>query len=134
MYATVLLLSLQFKALVGFLAKDSSSRAYRVDAPHIAIALLHHQVDLPYPRSLQAPKLFLNLTTVEGSNIHGRLLPGGKLGLAKTPHNTGSIYYGRRLLRGNDRVGSPWCWGSRVYLNYSCQVLKPWSFLVVKGN
>jgi len=47
MYATVLLLSLQFKALVGFLDRDASTRAYRIDAPHVAIALLHHQATPP---------------------------------------------------------------------------------------
>lgn len=44
LYATVLLLSLQFKAAVAFLAKDASASGYRLDAPHFAIALLHHQV------------------------------------------------------------------------------------------
>lgn len=44
LYATVLLLSLQLRALVTFLAKEPSARDYRVDAPHFAIALLHHKV------------------------------------------------------------------------------------------
>ena len=43
LYATVLLLSLQFRAAVAFLARDGSARDYRVDAPHLAIALAHHQ-------------------------------------------------------------------------------------------
>lgn len=44
LYATVLLLSLQFRAAVAFLAQHPSARDYRVDAPHLAIALTHHQV------------------------------------------------------------------------------------------
>ncbi len=47
LYATVLLLSLQFRAAVAFLAQDPSTRNYRVDAPHLAIALTHHQVIHP---------------------------------------------------------------------------------------
>lgn len=43
LYATVLLLSLQFKAAIAFLAKDATAGSYRVDGPHLAIALLHHQ-------------------------------------------------------------------------------------------
>ena len=44
LYATVLVLSLQFKAAISFLAKDATTSSYRVDAPHFAIALHHHQV------------------------------------------------------------------------------------------
>lgn len=44
LYCTVLLLSLQFRAAVAFLAQDASARDYRVDAPHLAIALTAHQV------------------------------------------------------------------------------------------
>ncbi|KAK9915316.1 hypothetical protein WJX75_007541 [Coccomyxa subellipsoidea] len=44
LYCTVLLLSLQFRAAVAFLAQDASARDYRVDAPHLAIALTHHQL------------------------------------------------------------------------------------------
>lgn len=43
-YATVLLLSLQFRAAVAFLAQDATTKDYRVDAPHMAIALSHEQV------------------------------------------------------------------------------------------
>ncbi|CAL5221540.1 g3750 [Coccomyxa viridis] len=42
-YATVLLLSLQFRAAVAFLAQDATTKNYRVDAPHVAIALSHEQ-------------------------------------------------------------------------------------------
>lgn len=49
LYCTVLLLSLQFRAAVAFLAQDASARDYRVDAPHLAIALTHHQVTCPTP-------------------------------------------------------------------------------------
>ncbi len=44
LYCTVLLLSLQFRAAVAFLAQDASARDYRIDAPHLAIALTAHQV------------------------------------------------------------------------------------------
>ncbi len=44
LYVTVLLLSLQFRAVVDFLAQDPGSTAYRVDAVHLGIALLHHQL------------------------------------------------------------------------------------------
>ena len=44
LYVTVLLLSLQFRAALTFLAKDASTRSFRIDAPHLAIALLYHQV------------------------------------------------------------------------------------------
>ena len=44
LYVTVLLLSLQFRAVVDFLAQDPGSAAYRVDAVHLGIALLHHQL------------------------------------------------------------------------------------------
>ena len=44
LYATVLLLSLQFRGVVTFLAKDPSARSYRIDAPHFAIAFMHHKV------------------------------------------------------------------------------------------
>ena len=47
LYCTVLLLSLQFRAAVAFLAQDASARDYRVDAPHLAIALTHQQVIWP---------------------------------------------------------------------------------------
>lgn len=47
LYATVLLLSLQFKAAVAFLAQDASTRDYRSDAVHLAIALIHHKVCTP---------------------------------------------------------------------------------------
>ena len=50
LFATVLLLSLQFRALVTFLAKDSSTRDYRTDAPHFAIALFHHKVSTEVAR------------------------------------------------------------------------------------
>ena len=43
-YAMVLALSLQFRAAVAFLAQDAMTKDYRVDAPHIAIALSHEQV------------------------------------------------------------------------------------------
>lgn len=43
-YAIVLLLSLQFRAAVAFLAQDSTTKDYRIDAPHMAIALSHEQV------------------------------------------------------------------------------------------
>ena len=43
LYATVLLLSLQFRAALTFLAKDASTQIYRVDAAHLAIALYHDQ-------------------------------------------------------------------------------------------
>ena len=43
-YAMVLVLSLQFRAAVAFLAQDAMTKDYRVDAPHIAIALSHVQV------------------------------------------------------------------------------------------
>ena len=46
-YATVLLLSLQFRAAVAFLAQDATTKDYRVDAPHLAIALSHEQVCRP---------------------------------------------------------------------------------------
>lgn len=39
LYVTVLLLSLQFSAAVKFLWQDASSRPYRLDAVHLAIAL-----------------------------------------------------------------------------------------------
>jgi hypothetical protein len=43
LYATVLLLSLQFRAAVAFLARDGSARDFRADAVHLALALAHHQ-------------------------------------------------------------------------------------------
>lgn len=44
LYVTVLLLSLQFRAAVVFMAQDPGTKAYRLDAVHLAIALLHHQL------------------------------------------------------------------------------------------
>ena len=44
LYVTVLLLSLQFRAAVDFLAQDPGTKPYRVDAVHLGIALLHHQL------------------------------------------------------------------------------------------
>ena len=44
LYLTVLLLSLQFGAAVAFIARDPSTKPYRLDAVHLAIALLHHQL------------------------------------------------------------------------------------------
>jgi nuclear pore complex protein Nup93 len=49
LYATVLLLSLQFRAAVAFLAQDASAKDYRTDAVHLAIALVHHQVRDTFP-------------------------------------------------------------------------------------
>lgn len=46
-YAFVLLLTVQPKALTAFLAKHPSASAYRTDAVHLAIALLHHKVGCP---------------------------------------------------------------------------------------
>lgn len=47
LYVTVLLLSLQFHRAVAFLAKHRLTDAFRVDAPHFAIALLAHEVSPP---------------------------------------------------------------------------------------
>ena len=47
MYATVLLLSLQFRESVTFLAEDPTALSYRIDAPHFAIAFMHHKVRAP---------------------------------------------------------------------------------------
>ena len=44
LYVTVLLLSLQFWAAVEFLAQDHGTKPYRIDAVHLGIALLHHQL------------------------------------------------------------------------------------------
>uniref|UniRef100_A0A061SE68 Nuclear pore protein n=1 Tax=Tetraselmis sp. GSL018 TaxID=582737 RepID=A0A061SE68_9CHLO len=44
LYAVVLLLSLQFRQAVSFLAKDPSTHAHRIDAIHIAAALVHHDL------------------------------------------------------------------------------------------
>ena len=44
LYLTVQLLSLQFGAAVAFIAQDPSTKPYRLDAVHLAIALLHHQL------------------------------------------------------------------------------------------
>ena len=43
LYVTVLLLSLQFQAALRFLWKDETTRLYRVDAVHLAIALHQEQ-------------------------------------------------------------------------------------------
>ena len=44
LYALVLLLTLQPRTAVAFLTRDPSAAAFRVDAVHLAIALVHHQV------------------------------------------------------------------------------------------
>ena len=44
----MLALSLQFRAVVAFLAQDATTKDYRVDAPHLAIALAHEQVSTPH--------------------------------------------------------------------------------------
>lgn len=44
LYLTVLFLSLQFRQALRFLLKDESTKQYRVDAVHLAIALLYTQV------------------------------------------------------------------------------------------
>ncbi|KAK9867148.1 hypothetical protein WJX84_008824 [Apatococcus fuscideae] len=44
LYVTVLLLSLQFRRAVGFLARHKLTDAFRIDAPHFAIAMLAHEV------------------------------------------------------------------------------------------
>ena len=41
---TVLLLSLQFRAAAAYLAQDAATKAYRLDAVHLIIVLLHHQL------------------------------------------------------------------------------------------
>ena len=55
LYATVLLLSLQFRGVVAFLAKDPTARSYRLDAPHFAIAFMHHKVRARPCRELVKP-------------------------------------------------------------------------------
>lgn len=48
LYAMVLLLSLQLRGCVAFLARDASTRAFRVDAVHLALALhSSHLLDGP---------------------------------------------------------------------------------------
>eukprot|EP00887_Chlorella_sp_A99_P000841 scaffold5.g841.t1 len=42
LYVVVLLLSLQFKAAVSFLAKEAATRDYRLDAVHLGICLHHY--------------------------------------------------------------------------------------------
>ncbi|GAB4816873.1 hypothetical protein N2152v2_003919 [Parachlorella kessleri] len=44
LYVLVLLLSLQFRAAVDFLAQEASTRDYRLDAVHLGICLLHYGV------------------------------------------------------------------------------------------
>ena len=46
LYAMVLLLTLQPRTAVAFLARHPSAGSFRVDAVHLAIALVHHQVRL----------------------------------------------------------------------------------------
>ena len=46
LYAIVLLLTLQPRTAVAFLARHASTGSFRVDAVHLAIALVHHQVSL----------------------------------------------------------------------------------------
>lgn len=41
---TVLLLSLQFRAAAAYLAQDPGTKPYRLDAVHLTVALLHHQL------------------------------------------------------------------------------------------
>jgi hypothetical protein len=44
LYVVVLLLSLQFRSAIAFLAKDPSAIDFRVEAPHLAIAAYHAKV------------------------------------------------------------------------------------------
>ncbi|KAK9812585.1 hypothetical protein WJX73_010575 [Symbiochloris irregularis] len=44
LYAIVLLLTVQLHACIAFLAKHPSATAYRTDAVHLLIALLHHEI------------------------------------------------------------------------------------------
>ena len=43
LYVTVLLLSLQFQEALRFLWKDETTKMYRVDAVHLAIAMHQEQ-------------------------------------------------------------------------------------------
>ena len=55
LYAIVLLLTLQPRTAVAFLARHASAASFRVDSVHLAMALVHHQVlpslcwVMPYP-------------------------------------------------------------------------------------
>ncbi|KAL4859943.1 Nuclear pore complex protein NUP93A [Chlorella vulgaris] len=49
LYVVVLLLSLQFRAAVGFLSREAATKDYRLDAVHLAICLQHASVLDPSP-------------------------------------------------------------------------------------
>lgn len=52
LYAIVLLLTLQPRTAVAFLARHASTGSFRVDSVHLAIALVHHQVGFVWPRCI----------------------------------------------------------------------------------
>ena len=55
LYALVLLLSLQWRAAVAFLARDPSATAFRADAPHLLLALQSRGVQSAHCFSLRNP-------------------------------------------------------------------------------
>ena len=71
LYAMVLLLSLQLRGCVAFLASDASTRAFRVDAVHLALALhASHLLDSPTEGALVRQTLRDGLGSVSLLRLH----------------------------------------------------------------
>ncbi len=80
LYVMVLLLSLQLRECVAFLARDPSTRAYRADAVHLALALhaaqlLEGPADGGRPRHI--PRGFCRRSFTTACSNHRRLGAAG---------------------------------------------------------
>lgn len=71
LYVTVLLLSLQFQEALRFLWKDETTKMYRVDAVHLAIAMHQEQALAVSPGKKRA-----RLVAERGSNSRSWILFG----------------------------------------------------------